>query len=146
VSASPHLAAHSSTQKKALFIDADPEVHAMLANILDPLVWSVRHAPDNKAALTLASAAHLILTSEKTSGKEDVDLLRKIRSIRPHKRLIILTEEGTPADVTTVIAISEAPEATATSGIWDFTASISPREISSLNVRREELFECVRPA
>jgi anti-sigma regulatory factor (Ser/Thr protein kinase)/ActR/RegA family two-component response regulator len=101
VSASPHLAAHSSTQKKALFIDADPEVHSMLANILDPLVWSVQHAPDNKTALTLASATHfdLILTSEKTSGKEDIDLLRKIRSIRPHTRLIILTEEGTPADV-----------------------------------------------
>ena len=73
----------------------------MLANILDPVVWSVRHAPDNKAALALAGATHfdLILTSEKTSGKEDVDLLRRVRSIRPHTRLIILAEEGTPADV-----------------------------------------------
>jgi anti-sigma regulatory factor (Ser/Thr protein kinase) len=73
----------------------------MLANILDPLVWSVRHAPDNKTALALAGATHfdLILTSEKTSGKEDVDLLRRIRSIRPHTRLIIITEESTPADV-----------------------------------------------
>ena len=73
----------------------------MLATVLDPLVWSVQHAPDNKAALTLARATHfdLILTSERTSGKEDVDLLRKIRSIRPHTRLIILTEESTPADV-----------------------------------------------
>jgi anti-sigma regulatory factor (Ser/Thr protein kinase) len=101
MSASPHLGAQSSAQRNALFIDADPEVHAMLANILDPLIWSVRHATDNKAALTLAGATHfdLILTSEKTSGKEDVDLLRRIRSIRPHTRLIILTEESTPADV-----------------------------------------------
>ena len=40
-----------------------------------------------------------ILTGDKTSGKEDVDLLRRIRSLRPHTRLIILTEESTPADV-----------------------------------------------
>jgi anti-sigma regulatory factor (Ser/Thr protein kinase) len=43
----------------------------------------------------------LILTSEKTSGKEDIELLRKIRRIRPHTRLIILTDESTPADVIT---------------------------------------------
>jgi anti-sigma regulatory factor (Ser/Thr protein kinase) len=73
----------------------------MLANILDPLVWNVRHAPNNKAALVLARAEHfdLILTSEKTTGKEDVDLLRRIRSVRHHTRLIILAEESTPADV-----------------------------------------------
>jgi DNA-binding NarL/FixJ family response regulator len=101
MSASPQLGARYSAQRSALFIDADPEVHAMLANVLDPLVWSVQHAPDNKDALTLAGATHfdLILTSEKTSGKEDVDLLRKIRKLRPHTRLIILTEESTPADV-----------------------------------------------
>jgi DNA-binding NarL/FixJ family response regulator/anti-sigma regulatory factor (Ser/Thr protein kinase) len=85
----------------ALFIDPDPEVRAMLANILDPVAWSVCHAPDNKTAFDLARGAHFdfILTSDKTSGKEDVDLLRKIRSLRPHTRLIILTEESTPTDV-----------------------------------------------
>ena len=54
MSSSPHLASESPEPKKALFIDADPEVRAMLVNILDPLVWSVRHAPDNKAALDVA--------------------------------------------------------------------------------------------
>jgi anti-sigma regulatory factor (Ser/Thr protein kinase)/ActR/RegA family two-component response regulator len=84
-----------------LFIDADPQVRAMLVDILDPLVWSVQHAPNNKTALAVATATHfdLILTSETTSGKEDLELLRKIRSVRPHTRLIILTEESTPADV-----------------------------------------------
>jgi anti-sigma regulatory factor (Ser/Thr protein kinase)/ActR/RegA family two-component response regulator len=101
MSSSPQLEMQPSPQKRALFIDADQEVRATLANILDPLVWSIRHAPDNKTALTLAEASHfdLILTSEKTSGKEDVELLRKIRSVRPHTRLIILADESTPADV-----------------------------------------------
>jgi len=92
-----------ATQKNALFIDADPEIHAMLVNVLDPSVWSVRHALDNKTALALVQAApfDFILTSEKTPGIEDVNLLRKIRGFRPHTRLIILTEESTPVDVIT---------------------------------------------
>ena len=101
MSSSLRLTSESPQTKKALFIDADPEIRAMLVDILDPLVWSVRHAPDNKAALALAQAGHfdLILTSEKTSGKEDVELLRRIRSVRPHTRVIILTEETTPAEI-----------------------------------------------
>jgi CheY-like chemotaxis protein len=105
VSASPHLGKEPSAQRKALFIDADPEIRAMLADILDPLVWSIRHAPDNKTALTLAGGTHfdLILTSEKTSGRDDVELLRRIRSTSPHTRLIILTDESMPADVIAAI-------------------------------------------
>jgi DNA-binding NarL/FixJ family response regulator len=101
MNALPHLGTDPSTQKKALFIDADPDVREMLSNIFDPLIWSVRHAPDNKAAIALAAATHfdLIITSEKTSGREDVDLLRKIRNLQPHTRMIILTDESTPADV-----------------------------------------------
>jgi CheY-like chemotaxis protein len=107
MSSSPHLGTERSMQRNALFIDADPEVHAMLVNILDPVGWNLRHVPDNKTALSLARDVHfdLILTSEKTSGKEDVELLRRIRGLRPHTRLIILTEEGTPVDV--IASISE---------------------------------------
>ena len=91
----------SSPQKTALFIDPDPEVRAMLENVFDPTDWSVEHAPDNRSALELARSAKFdfILTSDKTSGEEDVELLRRIRRVRPHTRLIILTEESTPADV-----------------------------------------------
>jgi CheY-like chemotaxis protein len=101
MSPSAHLGTQPGVQREALFIDADPEVREMLWNLLDPLVWNIRHVPDNKTALEQASSRHfdLILTSEKTSGKEDVGLLRKIRNIRPHTRLIILVEESVPADV-----------------------------------------------
>jgi anti-sigma regulatory factor (Ser/Thr protein kinase)/ActR/RegA family two-component response regulator len=105
----PHLGGHMSAYpvpgpfpvKKALFIDADPEVRALVQNILDPKFWSIRHAADNKAALAMVQAApfDLILTSDKTSGKEDVELLRKIRLVRPHTRLIILADESAPAYV-----------------------------------------------
>jgi DNA-binding NarL/FixJ family response regulator/anti-sigma regulatory factor (Ser/Thr protein kinase) len=103
MSSASSLGSESWTKKNALFIDADPEIHEMLVNILDPTVWSVRHAPDNKTALALTQAApfDFILTSEKTPGRDDVDLLRKIRSLHPHTRLIILTDESTPIDVIT---------------------------------------------
>ena len=87
--------------RSALVIDVDPEVHAMLQSILDPAVWRVRHAPDNRAALALTEASpfELIITSDKTSGHEDVEMLRKIRRVRPHTRLIILTDESVPSSV-----------------------------------------------
>jgi len=41
--------------------------------------------------------SNLILTGERTPGKEDIELLRRLRMVRPHTRLIILTEEFIPA-------------------------------------------------
>lgn len=87
--------------KNALVVDADPQVEAALLGVLKPETWNIHHAPNNIAALKQAEASpfDLILTSEKTSGKEDVELLRKIRFVHPHTRLIVLADESTPADV-----------------------------------------------
>jgi anti-sigma regulatory factor (Ser/Thr protein kinase) len=46
-------------------------------------------------------AFDLIVTSDKTSGTEDIELLRQIRRVRPRTRLIILAGEGAPSDVIT---------------------------------------------
>jgi len=48
------------------------------------------HAADNKAILKLTETVFfdLIITGAKTTGREDVDLLRKIRRFRPHVRFI----------------------------------------------------------
>ena len=56
---------------------------------------------DNVAALAFINsrAFDLVLTGENTSGQADVELLRRIRLVRPHTRLIILTNESTPSDV-----------------------------------------------
>src|SRR5258705_13980753 len=85
----------------AIVVDADPIVAAVVKGALDPRRWSIQHAPDNVAALAVAESkpCELVITSERTSGKEDVELLRKIRSVRPHTKLIILTDEATPTDV-----------------------------------------------
>ena len=87
--------------RTALIVDDDPQIEALLDRVLEPRSWAIRHAGDNRTAFLLAQRKtfDLILTSQKTSGREDIELLRKIRRVRPHTRLIILTDQSTPADV-----------------------------------------------
>ena len=73
------------TRKTVLVVNADPKVEEMLSNVLED--WTIQHANDNRAVLALAEKKRfdLILTGESTSGKDDVELLRKIRRcIRTH--------------------------------------------------------------
>ncbi len=87
--------------KTALVVDADKEIRAMLSRVLPAPDWDIREVPDNAAVLELAGSLkfELVLTSEKTSGFEDLKLLRKIRQAHPHTRVILLADESTPADV-----------------------------------------------
>jgi len=91
--------------RRAIVISDDAQVQSMFCEILGPKQWTIQKAHDNLVALRLVEAQKfdLILTSEKTSGKEDIEFLRKIRRIHPHTRVIILTDETTPADVISAI-------------------------------------------
>lgn len=87
--------------RTALLVDADPTVENIFATAFPAGSWVVLHATDNVAALAAVETRpyDLILTSERSSGHEDVQLLRRIRLVRPHTRLIILADESTPLDV-----------------------------------------------
>lgn len=87
--------------RNALVVDADSGLKKVLLEILKPGIWAIQHVTSNAAALraTKRKPVELIITGEKTSGMEDVELLRKIRVQRPHVRFIILTDAHTPADV-----------------------------------------------
>ena len=87
--------------RDALVVDADADLKDLLLSVLKPGIWAIQHVPTNQAALlaTHGKPFELIITSERTSGGEDVELLRKILVGRPHTRLIILANEGTPRDV-----------------------------------------------
>jgi len=88
-------------KKAALLIDPSHQVSVALSCILRPPRWIVQEATDNAAALKLVQAFRFdfILTSEISSGREDVALLREIRRLHSHTRMIILTDDTTPADV-----------------------------------------------
>jgi len=94
-----HLDTRSSPPKTALVVGPDHTLAVTVATILPD--WTIERVRDNVAALALIEARpfDLVLTGADTSGKADVDLLRKIRLVRPHTRLIILTNESAPADV-----------------------------------------------
>jgi DNA-binding NarL/FixJ family response regulator/anti-sigma regulatory factor (Ser/Thr protein kinase) len=87
--------------RKALLVSNNPSVRAMLWQILREKEWTIQDAENNAEALKLVLAGKfdLILTGEQTSGQEDIKLLRQIRRVHPHTRVIILTDETTPADV-----------------------------------------------
>lgn len=92
----------SSPQRhRALIVDSSPELNQLLTNLFDHADWTIHFAADNKQALSLAKEQpfDLILTGEKTTGQEDIELLRRLRMVRPHTRLIILTDEFIPGDV-----------------------------------------------
>lgn len=102
----PAAAVHTSTVRKLVLVaDADPDVTGVLKNVLNLDEWDIVHVADNRAILKLTESGpfDLIITGAKTTGREDVDLLRKIRRVRPHVRLIILTDQGTPIDVVTAM-------------------------------------------
>ena len=88
-------------KKTVLVVDSGPTVNAMLTRVLAEGGWSIQRAVDNKTVLSLVkeSPFDLIITGQKTSGREDVELLRQIRNVRPHVKIIILADETTPADV-----------------------------------------------
>ena len=103
----PALPVQPSTApaKRALAVDADPDVTEVLSNVLKSDEWDIVHAADNQAILEFTEKEHfdLIITGAKSAGREDVDLLRKIRRIHPHVRFIILTDQRTPGDVVTAM-------------------------------------------
>lgn len=101
MSPTPFCEIGPASLKTALVVAADPQIESVLSAALDPRRWMIQHASDNAqaTALVLASIYELVITSEKTSGKEDVALLRKLRGVHPHTKLIILTDHSTPAEV-----------------------------------------------
>jgi anti-sigma regulatory factor (Ser/Thr protein kinase) len=80
-------------------VGADSRIFEALSKVLP--TWTIAPAASNRAALEMLKARSydLVLTGEQTTAKQDVELLRQIRLVRPHVRLIIITSHSTPGDV-----------------------------------------------
>jgi anti-sigma regulatory factor (Ser/Thr protein kinase) len=88
-----------ASRKTVLVVGSDGSLSLTLAAALPE--WNIEHVANNLMALRAIEARFfdLVITSDKTPGKADLELLRKIRRVREHTRLIILTSESTPTDV-----------------------------------------------
>jgi DNA-binding NtrC family response regulator len=92
-------------QKTALLADSGCLINDLLDSVLTREGWSIERVADNQAILSLAAAKpfDLIITASRSSVPEDLELLRRIRDVRRHVRLIILTNKWTPGDVVSAI-------------------------------------------
>lgn len=90
-----------TTNNIALVVDSGPDINELLDAVLTNKGWKVERVSDNHAALSLATAKpfDLIITGARTPGCEGIEVLHKIRSVRPHVRLIVLADRFTRGDV-----------------------------------------------
>ena len=94
-------ATSSAAQRIALLVDSGPEINELLDGVFARENWSVQRVADNCAALLTAAANpfDLIITGSKNQCRENLEVVQKIRAIRPHTRLIILADKFTPGNV-----------------------------------------------
>jgi CheY-like chemotaxis protein len=86
---------------RALIVESSPEINQLLIHLFEQPEWGIQFVNGNKEALEVAKTQSfdLIVTSERTTCQEDIELLGRLRLARPHTRLIILTDEFVPGDV-----------------------------------------------
>ena len=118
-------AAAPKAQKTALLVASGGDVDALVTKVLRSEGWSIQHVVDNDQVLALAKSEpfDLIITGRETRVADDLELLRKIRSARPHVRLIILADKVTPGDV--LAAMREG-------AFSYFSAPIEPSELAEM--------------
>ena len=94
-------AVSAAPPRTALVVDSGPEINALLESVFASENWSVQRVPDNCAALITVAANpfDLIITGTKNPCRENLEVIHKIRGIRPHARVIILADKFTPGDV-----------------------------------------------
>jgi anti-sigma regulatory factor (Ser/Thr protein kinase)/ActR/RegA family two-component response regulator len=93
--------------KNSVLVVADDEINHPLFNQMTLRGWEVEYVADNRGALAVLKERpfDLIITAEKTKAKKDLELLRAIRTVRPHCRMIILTSDSTSEDA--ILALRE---------------------------------------
>jgi anti-sigma regulatory factor (Ser/Thr protein kinase)/ActR/RegA family two-component response regulator len=90
-----------ATHQLALLVEGDAKIERALRKILMPQGWEIVLSASNADALEQVKVRQfgLIVTAGRTTGVADVELLRKMRKIHSHTRMIIVTDESAPQDV-----------------------------------------------
>jgi CheY-like chemotaxis protein len=97
----------SDAKQRSMLVVADVELNEKLFEHLLRQEWTVEFVMSNDEALLALRRRpfDLIVTAETSSAMDDILLLQRIRSFRPHTRMIILTTDSTSESV--IMALRE---------------------------------------
>lgn len=84
-----------------LVVNDHPDMQDFLDSMSDDHAWNVETVQSASEALKLIQrdSYGLVLTGLGSSWQNDIELLRQMRQVRPHLKLIILTQQSTPSAV-----------------------------------------------
>ncbi len=84
-----------------LIVDDDPDIHHLIAAALESGDYLIEDVYDGLQALSRLQAKpyDLVLTDVRMPGLDGLELLRRIRGIRPETRVLVMTAESTPETV-----------------------------------------------
>jgi CheY-like chemotaxis protein/anti-sigma regulatory factor (Ser/Thr protein kinase) len=87
--------------KQILIVDDDPDVHQLLAAALQAPDRRIDSAADGLEGLARVQAApyDLVITDVTMPGLDGLELLERIRKIRPDTRVMVMTVASTPEDI-----------------------------------------------
>ncbi len=87
--------------KKILVVDDDPVVHQLLAAVAAPHNWRVESAYDGDEGWERIEAApyDLVVTDVRMPGMDGLELLRRIRQLRPETKVMVMTADSTPTNI-----------------------------------------------
>lgn len=94
-----------AARKTILVVGDDPTIQQLLTSLQSATELDIDNARDEVECLmrVRASAYDLVITDPKTSGADDVELLKQIRAVRPETKVLVLTEETAPEDIVKLI-------------------------------------------
>jgi CheY-like chemotaxis protein/anti-sigma regulatory factor (Ser/Thr protein kinase) len=81
-----------------LLVDDDPAVHELFARVFPPPEWILDSAYDGFAGLACVEkrAYDLVLTDVRLPGIDGLELLHRIREIRPDAKVMVMTGQSAP--------------------------------------------------
>jgi len=90
---------------RLLLVDDDPAVHELLSAVLRRPEWHIDSAYDGLEGLGRVQARpyDLVLTDVRMPGMDGLELLHRIREIRPETKVMVMTADSTPANIVRAI-------------------------------------------
>ena len=144
---SSYAAPFMAEPKTILIVDDDPTVHHLLAAVLAPHGWRIESAFDGLEGWQRVEAFpyDLVLTDVRMPGMDGLELLGRIRQLRPDTKVMVMTADSTPDHIirsTREKAFSYfskpfSPSAVAEMIAKAFSAPAWPDDIEVLSARPE---------